>query len=342
MQPDSLPDPPSPSSSKDGAYRSASSAFDASGLSRAVAKLAAFEAYSELLAPKSKQPSLLSAAVLIARHANPDANEAACSAAIDDIVRAVQAELPPKAYPLRIVNTIVRVMYSGKASGGLGFRGNDTDYSSPSNSDISLVLERRTGIPITLSLVFMEVAARLGVPFVGVPFPGHFMCRPSLPDVEVLVDAFSGTVCTFSEAEAMLSGRLGAPYKLDPQLMDGAPMDPRAFLLRMLNNLRSYYLSNRFVDSALVIIRYTQATEAGMEVRSYNHLRDEALCLYVLERWHEAIAVLRQYLELQPAAPDAAMIYVLIERLTGLLKADQEQNAQASRVEQIVKAEEES
>lgn len=143
--------PPSPSnstsssSSKDGAYRSASSAFDASGLSRAVAKLAAFEAYSELLAPKNKQPSLLSAAVLIARHANPDANEAACSAAIDEIVKAVQAELPPKAYPLRIVNTIVKVMYSGKVSGGLGFRGNDTDYSSPSNSDISLVLERRTG-----------------------------------------------------------------------------------------------------------------------------------------------------------------------------------------------------
>lgn len=120
-------------------------AFDASILSRAMSKLAAFESYSELLAVQNKQPSLLTAAVLIARHRYPDVNEKECSAAIEEIVEAVRKQLPPSPYPLKIVNTIIKVMYSSTESGGLGWTGNDVDYQSPNNSCINRVLASRSG-----------------------------------------------------------------------------------------------------------------------------------------------------------------------------------------------------
>ena len=124
-----------------------------------------------------------------------------------------------------------------------GFHGNDDDYYDPRNSYLDEVLVRRTGIPITLSIVLLEVARRVGVPLVGVSMPGHFLVRLS-GEPPVLLDPFAGGLL-LSEAEcaerfAAVQGP-GVPF--DPRYLE--PVGPLEILARMLNNLRTIHLNRQ-------------------------------------------------------------------------------------------------
>ncbi|GFR45781.1 hypothetical protein Agub_g7235, partial [Astrephomene gubernaculifera] len=120
--------------------------------------------------------AMLRGALLIARHRYPSLDEQRVYDTLDELSRRVSALLPREPgerYPLRVVAAINRVLYHD-----YGFRGNEEDYYDASNSCINLVLERRKGIPITLALVYSEVARRVGLPMRGVNLPGHFMLQP--------------------------------------------------------------------------------------------------------------------------------------------------------------------
>eukprot|EP00198_Chlamydomonas_reinhardtii_P008007 XP_001697344.1 predicted protein [Chlamydomonas reinhardtii] len=201
-------------------------------------QLRALDEYRQLM------EQLAEGALLIARHRYPELDEAEVRGVLDDMARKASALLPAEAerrYPLRVVAAINRVMYVD-----YGFRGNQEDYYSADNSCINKVVERRVGIPITLSLVYMEVGRRLGLTLRGVNLPGHFMIQP---------------VCYPAEAEERLSELLGAPVRIDPQLLkESRPLPPRTFLLRMLSNLRSIYLSTQQVDSLLTVVKFMRAT----------------------------------------------------------------------------------
>jgi len=120
----------------------------------------------------------------------------------------------------------------------LGFHGNRDDYYDPSNSLLDKVLERKVGIPITLSVVLMETGRRRGVPLVGIGAPGHFLVRHA-DDPDVFIDAFNGGLI-FDRAAAQ---RL--VEQLQPGLSAAQALEPvsnRAILLRMLANLKAIYL----------------------------------------------------------------------------------------------------
>jgi regulator of sirC expression with transglutaminase-like and TPR domain len=118
-----------------------------------------------------------------------------------------------------------------------GFRGSPADYQRLESSLLHAVLRRRRGLPILLSVVWMEVARRAGAPVYGVALPGHFVVGFGPPEQQVLADPFAGgRVLTGGDAELLVAGATGAP--LDPSML--TPADPLDVVLRILNNVRAW------------------------------------------------------------------------------------------------------
>jgi regulator of sirC expression with transglutaminase-like and TPR domain len=134
-----------------------------------------------------------------------------------------------------------------------GFTGNRADYYDPRNSFLNEVLNRRLGIPITLSVLTMEVGRRLGVPLAGVGMPGHFLVRDKV-DPKVFVDAFSGGALLDERGcERLFQSIQGANRPLDPDFL--APIPRAAIVSRLLGNLRAIYARRRDNGSLLWVTR---------------------------------------------------------------------------------------
>jgi regulator of sirC expression with transglutaminase-like and TPR domain len=134
-----------------------------------------------------------------------------------------------------------------------GFRGNDDDYYDPRNSYLDEVLARRVGIPITLSVVLLEVAKRVGVPLVGVSMPGHFLVRLA-GEPAVLLDPFAGgLLLSEAECEARFAAVQGPGVPFDPGYLE--PVGALEILTRMLNNLRTIHLTRQDSRSLEWVLR---------------------------------------------------------------------------------------
>ncbi len=195
----------------------------------------------------------------------------------------------------------------------LGFRGNAEDYYDPRNSLLPDVLERRIGIPITLSLVWCEMARRAGVRARGVGFPGHYLVRVDypanvpvpvpVPDVPVLVDPFhDARRVTEEDARALLCRTFGSGAELNPTHFD--PSTPRATLVRMLTNLKAVWAGRGDHTKAFVAIDRI-VTLMPDSARMLRERAGVALRLGIRDLAHDD---LRRVLELEPQAPDAPMI----------------------------------
>jgi regulator of sirC expression with transglutaminase-like and TPR domain len=171
-----------------------------------------------------------------------------------------------------------------------GFRGDTESYDDPSNSSVARVLATRRGLPITLSVVTVEVALRSGLRLLGVGLPGHFVVGgPDLPDDQFL-DPFDGGILTDSDALAeRVSSLFGSSVELPEEAF--LPDAPRSILTRMLFNLRrSYERRNRYADSlaALELAEMLDPEEKGF-------LRERGLVLLKAGRPQEALAALEAY-----------------------------------------------
>jgi len=134
-----------------------------------------------------------------------------------------------------------------------GFAGNRGDYYDPRNSFLNEVLGRRLGIPITLSLLLMEVGRRVGVPLDGVGMPGHFLVRDKV-DQTTFVDAFNGGALLDQQGcERLFQSLQGAGRPLDPEFL--LPIERSAIVSRVLSNLRAIYSQRRDMPSLLWVTR---------------------------------------------------------------------------------------
>ncbi len=122
-----------------------------------------------------------------------------------------------------------------------GFHGNGDDYYDPRNSFLHEVIERRTGIPITLALVLTEVCRRAGVEARGVSFPGHFLVRAETSRGTILVDPFAGSLLSRAELRALYARSTGDERDPPARLLE--PATKAQILARILNNLRGIYES---------------------------------------------------------------------------------------------------
>ncbi|MEG4351261.1 tetratricopeptide repeat protein [Microcoleus sp. LAD1_D3] len=225
--------------------------------------------------------------------------------ALDTIADEVRDRLPAQNYPLRILQTINAYLY-----GELQFSGNDADYYDPRNSFLNQVIDRRTGIPISLSLVYLEVAKRIDFPMAGIGMPGHFLIRPDFEDAGIFVDAFNGGEILFPEdCQARLSQIYGQPMELQPTFL--APVSRRHFLGRMLGNLKAIYLQQG--DAVRVLLAIERILLLFPD--AVGERRDRGILYYQLGRLVEARHDLELYLTNAPNAPDAARIRQLVDRL---------------------------
>jgi len=187
----------------------------------------------------------------------------------------------------------------------LQFNGNTTHYQDPRNSFLNEVLERRTGIPIALGVVYMEIARRAGLEIQGVNFPGHFLLRcPPREQVgnyeNLIIDAFHGGAILSEDAcRVLLHRHEGDDSRLDRHLASHA--SKRQILARMLVNLKQLYVQmNSFPQARLV----TELLLA-IEPTATHELRDRGLIAYHLNDFSSALRDLQTYLALTPSQPQS-------------------------------------
>ena len=174
-------------------------------------------------------------------------------------------------------------------NGALGFRGNRDDYYDPRNSLLRHVLERRTGLPIMLSLLCMAIGRRLHLQVEGMGFPGHFMARYQDNQGIWLLDPYYGTVVAPAEVEAHLEVALGKHVTLSPSAW--APVTPAQMALRILYNLRHAYLVHKELALATRVMDALIAVEPGVT----QHWRERALLHHRQQQWEQVQHDLRHY-----------------------------------------------
>jgi regulator of sirC expression with transglutaminase-like and TPR domain len=251
------------------------------------------ERFAAVVSLPDERIDLAEAALLIAAEAYPDLDVARYVGMLDELATEGGATSGDEATRVRALLEYLAVR--------CGFRGNQDDYYDRRNSFLNEVLERRTGIPITLALVHLEVARRLGLALVGVGFPGHFLIKhATLP--ELIIDPFFGQMLSRRDCEQRLRAVLGSDATLDPSHLRAST--PREILVRMLRNLKQIYLRARELESALACSERILLVEPELAPE----LRDRGLLYEQLECFAAARADLERFLALAPDDPTATVI----------------------------------
>jgi regulator of sirC expression with transglutaminase-like and TPR domain len=244
------------------------------------------------------------ALVIAAEHQDP-VDIPANLARLDEWADRAAAAVGPTADPAAQAQALIALIHRE-----LRFAGNSENYYDPRNSYFDRVLERRTGIPITMALVYIAVGRRAGIPVAGVGFPGHFLIRIGT-EPAAIVDPFTGTVLTRTQCQERLTTALGPEAVLRPEHL--AEAAPRDILVRMLRNLKHIYLGRATREETPA----SEAAEADRHALACcdrmlllrpddpNELRDRGFVHGRMGHAVEACADLERALELAPSAEGA-------------------------------------
>ena len=195
----------------------------------------------------------------------------------------------------------------------LGFQGNSDDYYSASNNCLNEVLTTRLGIPITLSLVYIEIGRRLGRRIHGIGLPGHFLVQYEGADYSAILDPFhGGQVRTPDECFDLAREATGIELADDPALLE--PVTKRHIAIRILNNLRAIYFQRRDYERAVEVLNLLIESSP----RAAEEYKQRGVCLVQLDRYRAARSDLETYLRLAPKAGDAPQVAQELERIKRL------------------------
>ena len=184
-----------------------------------------------------------------------------------------------------------------------GYRGNTEDYYDPKNSFLNEVIERKTGIPITISVLYLEVAQRIGLALEGVNFPGHFLVKHEGEGVEIVIDPFhSGEVKSRKDLRAMLDRLSGSTVPFRAEFL--AATGKKQILKRMLGNLKAIYLQNGDFGQALSVFDRLIIIDPA----AAGEIRDRGLLYLELDYLAQAREDFETYLSLAPQARDAERV----------------------------------
>lgn len=236
---------------------------------------------------------LAEAALLIAAESDPALDPPSALAALDRWGEVFAARLEPDWNALQRLARLRTFMYDE-----LGFHGDRDHYFDPRNSLLHSVLERRTGIPLTLAIVLIELGAHAGMRLEGVGLPGHFLVRLAGEPGDLLLDPFDRAGSVHREdAERLLAAATGGAMRLEPRMLRS--IGPRDVVSRLLANLKMSSLRAGDLAQALSAVERLQM----LHPEDAGERRDQGLLLYELDRLREAREALRDYLS---RAADAA------------------------------------
>jgi regulator of sirC expression with transglutaminase-like and TPR domain len=254
---------------------------------------------------------LARAALLVAAESDPNMDVDAHLSLFEQWAEELRSRLQPDWNNLQKLARLRTFVFED-----LGFRGDRKDYFSPSNSLLHEVLERRRGIPLTLAIVMMELGWRVGIPFEGVGFPGHFLVRLAGEPGDLLLDPYTrGMSVHEDDCRRMLQETTGGRVEYDARLL--ASVGKRQMLVRLLHNLKAAYLRAGDDDQALAAVDRILILEPD----DLDQVRDRGLLLFRKRQYNRALECLNRYLEGMPAADDRASIEQHARALRQLLSS---------------------
>jgi regulator of sirC expression with transglutaminase-like and TPR domain len=245
---------------------------------------------------------LATAALLIARDEYPALVPSACLMKLNEIAQRVREDMRrrPSVPAHHILN---QVLYEEE-----GYRGNRDNYYDPRNSFLNEVMERKLGIPISLSLIYMAVGRRAGLNVSGIGLPGHFIAGLAAGGQTLLVDPFDkGRVMTETECRAQVAELFEGRVEFNAGHL--LPVTPRVFLTRMLYNLKHVYMQSKQTAKTLSIVDKIVA----LNPRHAVEIRDRGLLWYQLRQFRASFVDLTRYLQIEPEADDYGDIRKLAE-----------------------------
>lgn len=249
------------------------------------------------------------AALHLARDAYPHLDLPSYLARLDGLAAEVADERPGLSATLRY-ECLRRVLVKRH-----GFTGNSKRYEDPRNCYLNRVLDRKIGLPITISIVWIEVARRLKWPLLGVGFPGHFLVRLDDRDQFVLIDPFNGGVSLDADALRVLRRAVsGAP---EPGPADLKPVETIDIIVRLLNNLRRFYLERADLKRLARVLERLHAADPSQG----QHLQDLAAVHCRQGDMQAAHACLAAYVSRQPEASDLPQVQTNLTRLEAAMLA---------------------
>jgi regulator of sirC expression with transglutaminase-like and TPR domain len=250
--------------------------------------------FMEMVLREEEEPGLAEAALLIAVEEYPGLEPEPYLQRLRLMADEVGERLGTDRDPYHIISAINEYMFSD-----LGFIGNDEDYYDPRNSYLNEVMDRRTGLPVTISLVYMEIARHLGLALVGLGFPAHFLIKYVGPEAELILDPYhGGRFMSEEDCVEQLRQVYGNRLSFRPEFLE--PTSSRAVLARLLKNLEGIYLRQRDYAHAYAAVERFLLIQPD----AVDEIRERGLIAFRLGDVRQAIADLRRYLQLRPNGRD--------------------------------------
>lgn len=191
--------------------------------------------------------------------------------------------------------------------GTLGFSGNTDDYYDPKNNFLNFVIDKKVGIPITLSIIYVEIAKHIGLDLRPVGFPSHFLVKYS---EEIILDPYGhGRLLTIDDLHEILQTSYGANVEFLPQFLD--EIEPEKILIRIARNLKNSYTQSFNYTMAMRCVNFI----LSIEQNSAEETRDKGILESRLLHYDLALKSLNRYLELSPDAEDVDYVLDLIRSI---------------------------
>jgi regulator of sirC expression with transglutaminase-like and TPR domain len=245
---------------------------------------------SDIVSREDGAIDLAEAALLVAHEEYPDLDVPGYLSRLDLMGAELRERLLEEPRPERAVMALNRYLFHEQ-----GFKGNTSEYYDPRNSYLNDVLDRRTGIPITLCTVYIEVASRAGLEVEGVGLPGHFIVRVHTPVRGLLIDPFHcGALLSEQECQDRLDRIFGGRVKMEARHL--VRCGRKAMLERMLQNLKAIYIKQGDLSRALRVVEQL----LKVDPESANEIRDRGTIYAALDCYALAARDLEAYLQRVP------------------------------------------
>jgi regulator of sirC expression with transglutaminase-like and TPR domain len=268
---------------------------------------AARQRFARLAASIDDDIDLAEAALWIASEEYPSLDVACYRERLAALAQGAQRRLEGAADPAERARRLNAFLFDEE-----GFSGNRDHYDDPRNSFLNEVLDRRSGIPISLAVVYMDVAQRLGLEVQGICFPGHFLVKWPGPDRDVIVDPFTGDLLSIDACQERLRAALGGHTILRPEMHLRAS-GAREILVRMLTNLKLLYIRSGDYPRALAACERILLLMPGAPTE----VRDRGLIYEQLECFGAALADLERFVACAPWHPSTQAVREHLAALRG-------------------------
>lgn len=267
------------------------------------------QTFAELASLEESLFPLDRVALAIALEEYPDLEIEKYTRLLDVLASRVEVLVGGDRTPLVVIEAINEVLFVQE-----GLRGNTEDYYDPRNSFLHYVLDSKLGIPISLSVIYMEVARRIAFDIRGVGFPSHFIVKYPLPGHDILIDPFNqGRMISHDDCQELLDRVYGGTVQMQPTFLQA--MDRKAIASRMLYNLKGIYYQKEQNAKALAVVERILMLNPGV----LSEIRDRGLLYMQTSLFSKALSDLEFYLSHSPAPEDRGSVEGHIRTLRSIV-----------------------